>query len=884
MTGFRLPSGGTAIDRSRPLTAIVNGRPLTGFAGDTLATALIAAGRPIMARSFKYHRPRGILASGRDEPNALFDIGSGTETIPNCQATMVPLSAGLIASSVNVWPSPERDAKGLLSRFHRFLPAGFYYKTFMKPSWMVFEPFIRKMAGLGKLPLGSAATDTKLRYLHCDILVIGGGTLGIAAASQAKYASASVILLEDGLLPDMADIPEGILALDQTLAFAIHENGYVLAVQGNARQLRIRAQKIILASGHAEQPLLFPGNDRPGVMLASAMRELLCDFGVLPGKMPLLIGNNGYCDELADDLREAGYPPIAMLDTNNGDVINHVHYRGGKITAATVTSSGLRHLIECDCIAMSGGWSPRLQLLMQAGGKLAPDAVTGRLAATQIPPNMELSFSEYQEGERPTFAARTGAPQFVDFQNDVTTSDIALAAREGFVSVEHLKRYTTLGMATDQGRTSNINGLNVMADVTGRSPAQVGTTRYRPPYAPVPFAVMAAGQTGRLLAPLRFLPAHAEQAAAEALFEDHGGWYRPTCFPDKGEAPRDAVQREARMVREACGMMDASPLGKIEVTGPDAAAFLDLAYLQTMSKMKPGRIKYGLMLSETGNIIDDGVATRLTSDHYLVGTTSGNVANIAANFEAWLQGDFPHLDVCIADVTTSWGVLTLTGPAALRILTALGTDIDLRTFAHLDYREGTVGGYQARVSRVSYTGEVSYEIAVASDALSDLWNRASSAGAKPFGLDALMVLRTEKGYLHIGSDTDSATLPVDVGFGAIQNNKKTDFIGKRSLFLPDALRNDRLQIVGLTEVNGGVLPVGGHILAQMPGANRLSSDGFITSSMMSPNLGRGVALAMVARGRERMNETVTVSDLGQRYKAIISPLCAYDADGDAFNV
>lgn len=883
MSGFRLASGGLAIDRSGPVTASVDGRPLHGFRGDTLASALIASGRSVVGRSFKYHRPRGIVGGGRDEPNALFDVGEGKGRSPNVQATMVPLEAGLAASSVNAWPSVDWDLGAFNGWLGRFIPAGFYYKTFLWPRWTMFEPFIRRMAGLGRLGDGDDPARYEVIHRHVDVLIVGAGAQGRGAAQQAAAEGRTVLLVDDRR---SARVEPGVQCLFGTCVFAIHEDGYVLAVENAQVQWRIRANHIVLATGLSERPLLFPGNDRPGVMLASAILHHLEEYAVLPGKKILVATNGDQADELIRKLEEAGHPVAGIVDERRGEQIVEVRYGRSGIEGVRIARDGKTRHIACDAVAMSGGFTPNLQLLMQAGGRLSPRSPDGALEIASLPANISVAMPPVRGATMIKVNPHHREKQFVDFQNDVTVADIALAAREGFVSVEHLKRYTTLGMATDQGRTSNVNAIAVMASETGRTPAEVGTTRYRPPLAPVPLGLLAPKRRGLLLAPLRFLPAHDCQVEDGGLFEDYGGWYRPTCFARPEEAPAESMLREAAMVRAACGVMDASPLGKIDVKGPDAAAFLDRIYLQTMSSLKPGRIRYGLMLNELGVVIDDGVVTRIGEDHFLIGTTSAGIGRVMADLEDRLQGDWPELEVLASNVTTRWGVLTLTGPTARDLLGRMGTDIDLEreAFPHLAFREGRVAGVPARVSRVSFTGELSYEVAVSADRMPALWSVARAEGAEPFGLDALGILRLEKGYLHVGSDTDAATLPGDVGFGAIATKKKSDFIGKRSLFLPESLRSDRFQLVGLEPLDDQVLPIGAHLVGSAPSASQMTSDGFVTSSMMSPTLGRGVALALVRDGRQRMGEIVLLEDLGKRMQARVAPPCAYDPEGQALHV
>jgi sarcosine oxidase subunit alpha len=476
---------------------------------------------------------------------------------------------------------------------------------------------------------------------------------------------------------------------------------------------------------------------------------------------------------------------------------------------------------------------------------------------------------------------------FVDFQNDVSVSDIALSAQESFQSVEHLKRYTTLGMASDQGKTSNVNALAIMATLTGRSIEETGHTRYRFPFTPMALGALAGRNRGAIFRPLRHLPAHRWHEEAGAVFEDFGGWARPAFYPQPGEARHAAEQREALAVRNCVGLFDGSPLGKIEVKGPDAARFLDLIYANTMSTLKVGKVRYGLMLNEQGVVIDDGVATRLAEDHFLLGTSSGGADRISAWMEEWLQCEWLDFDVIVAPITTTWGVVTVTGPLAKRLIAKVGTDIDLNSLTHMSFATGSVGGIEARMFRVSYTGEASFEINVPARATEALWRVLMIAGAPlgiaPVGIDAWDLLRTEKGYLHIGADTDGTTTALDVGWGHIMK-KKNEFVGKRSLLRPEDQRPDRLHFVGLSAETGtGKLPIGAHILAE-PAAGDLRSDGYVTSSAYSPYLDQPVALGMLRGGRARLGETVRLRSGDRTYVAVVVDPAFYDKEGDRLNV
>jgi sarcosine oxidase, subunit alpha len=974
MTGHRLASGGR-IDRARPIDFSFDGVPMAGFAGDTLASALLANGVSTVARSFKYHRRRGIHAAGIEEPNAIVTVGEGPRVTPNLRATQVPLYQGLVARSVNRWPSLDFDAGALAGAFARFLPAGFYYKTFMRPDWHLFEPAIRRAAGLGVAP----DLDDPDRYeklsAHCDVLVVGSGPAGLAATRAAAASGARVILAEhDGelggrLLSDAAAI-DGRPALDwvralssdladaadlrilrRTTVFGYYDHNMLgayeqIAAPGAAthngapagRLWRIRARRVVLATGAFERPLVFGANDLPGVMLASAVRDYLARWAVAPGTRAVIATNNDDAYRTALALHDAGVAVACLCDVRDGidnALSRAVRACGIEIAGGTVVRRALggravagvelqrrgggTRRVEADLLAVSGGWNPAVHLFCQSGGRLrfdetraafvpgasvqaersvgaaagtfaldaalargtaagawAADADHARVAVPATAPQGESAL-------QPLWEIPGGGKAWVDLLSDVTADDIRLAARENYVSVEHLKRYTTLGMATDQGKTSNVNGLAILAAATGREIPAVGTTRFRPPFEPVPIGAMAGRERGDFYRPRAFLPMHAWHAAHGALFEDFGGWQRPAAYPRGGEDLEQAARREAAHVRDAVGIFDGSPLGKIVVEGPDAATFLDRIYVGTMSTLPVGRLRYGLMLTEHGVVTDDGVCARLGPQRFLVGTTSAAASRIAATFDEWLQGEWPGLRVFTTNLTHQWGVITLTGPRARAVLAAAGTDIDLsrETFAHMHWREGQVAGVKARVMRVSFTGELSYEINVPARRAAALWARIVEVGAAhdlmPFGIEALMTLRIEKGYLHIGSDTDGTTLPDDLGMGGAMARKASDFIGRRSLARADALRADRHQLVGILPEDGATpLLAGAHVVNATSAGG---SDGYVTSACWSPTLQRWIGLGMVRRGRARKGETVTLVDEGRRRAARLVAPCFVDAAG-----
>ncbi len=949
MSGYRLAEGGR-IDRSRTVRFRWGGQPYEGHPGDTLASALLANGVSIVGRSFKYHRPRGLLGAGLEEPNALLQLGDGATTVPNRKATEVELFDGLSASAVNAWPSPELDLMAVNGLVKRFIPAAFYYKTFTWPHWRWFEPAIRKAAGLGRAPEAADPDRYDQRHAHEDLLVVGGGLAGLAAALEAARAGRQVLLVEgDALLggaifgrqsaDDRAEAERLAAALSalpnvtlktRTLAVGYHDHNLLSLVErltdhlpedrrrGPRQRLwKVRAGEVVLATGAIERPLVFDGNDLPGVMLASAAGLYLERHAVAPGRRVVLACNNDRAWGAALALAEAGVRVEAILEARaevepallaaargagivveTGTTVLQALGRRG-VTGVRTTrldaqghATGEGRRLPCDCLLMSGGFSPVVHLHSQAGGSLGWDEglqafVPG--AQPQACRSVGAAAGDLDLSIRPLWhVARAGADPspsaWVDFQNDVTAGDVALAHREAFRSVEHLKRYTTLGMASDQGKTSNVNGLAIMGTLLGKAPADVGTTRFRPPYDPSTMGAYAGLRRGDLLRPAAGLPAHAAHEALGAVFEEYGHWLRPAFYPRAGEGEARAVAREAAAVRASAGLFDASPLGKIAVKGPDAATFLDRIYVGTISTLKPGRCRYGLMLNEHGILFDDGVVARIAEDHFLVGTTSGHAAAVQAAFQEWLQCEWTGLAVASENVTQGWAVMNVAGPHARTILQSLETDIDLSAdaFPHLAHREGTLEGVHCRIQRVSFTGELSFEVAVPTRYGLALHARLMEAGAPfgitPFGVEALMILRTEKGFLHLGSDTDGMTLPQDIGFGGPVTTKKVDFVGRRSCLRPDGQRADRRQFVGLESLDGRLLPVGAHVLR--PGeAAPGRSQGWVTSSVNSPNLGRPHALAMIEAGQSRLGEEICVWDLGTSHRARIVDPCAFDPEG-----
>lgn len=1000
----RLPQGGR-IDRGTVLDFTFDGEAMTGLAGDSLASALLANRRHLVGRSFKYHRPRGIVALGEGEPNALVQVGEGAHSEPNCRATCVELHAGLAARSQNRWPSLRLDLGELVDLASPLTPSGFYYKTFMGPgagAWRLYEWAIRHMAGLGKAPAAADPDRYEQRFAHCDVMVVGGGPAGLAAALAAGRAGARVILADPDAQPGGHLLAEGdnlaidgepalvwagktaaeldsmprLRRLSRTTVLALHAQNYLVAVERVTEHLgpgrggdlprqrlwRIRARQVILATGALERPLVFAGNDRPGVMLAGAARGYLHRYAVMAGRRVCLMTNNDSAYRTAIGLQRAGARCVlADLRGDAGDPAAQARDEGVEVlpghavTAVQgrrkVAGARLRKMsesggamigalrkMETDLIAMSGGWSPNVALFSQAGGRLHYDPALAAFRPAAAPPGIRCAggadgATSLQEAldagiaaglaaagdcdldapamppvraAEPDRPGRTravwivpsehpvgrGQKQFVDFQNDVTAADLQLAEREGYSAVEHMKRYTTTGMATDQARMSGMNALGILAEMRDTSIDRVGHTTFRPPYVPVAFGAMAARRVGPLFDPVRATPMQGWHDANNALYENVGQWKRPFCFPSPGEDKAAAIAREVKAVRQAAGLLDASTLGKIVVEGPDAGSFLDRLYINRFSTLRPGRCRYGVMLSEHGTILDDGVTARLDARRYHVTTTTGGAARVLAWMEEWLQTEWPQLKVWCTSVTDQWAVATLSGPLARRILAPL-TDIDLSPegFPFMTWREGRVCETPARLFRVSFTGELSYEINVPARYGRDLWERLLAAGAGqgliPFGTEAMHVLRAEKGFILVGQESDATTTPDDLGLAGMIPADKGDFIGRRSLALPELARPDRKQLVGLlTEEPATVLREGAQITevdAPQPRPRRqVPLLGHVTSSYMSPTLGRSIALALVKDGRRRMGETVQVPVMGAApVRARIAPAIFHDDKGEA---
>ncbi|MCP1845668.1 heterotetrameric sarcosine oxidase alpha subunit [Bradyrhizobium sp. USDA 4524] len=960
----RLSKGGL-IDRSKPLSFTFDGEHYQGYAGDTLASALLSNGVKLVGRSFKYHRPRGILTAGSEEPNALVELRSGARREPNTRATMIELFDGLYAQSQNRWPSLKFDIGAVNSLLSPFFAAGFYYKTFMWPAsfWeKVYEPAIRQAAGLGRASMEADPDVYEKLYAFCDVLVIGGGAAGLAAALSAGRSGARAILCdEDHVLGGRLngdnreiggesgsawahhaslslDALPNVRVLRRTTVFGVYDSGTYGAVervsdhlpvpaphQPRQRLWKIVAKRAVLATGAIERPIVFGGNDRPCVMMASAVRSYLNRFAVAAGHRAAIFTG---CDDAwrtAFDLVGSGIPVEAIIDMRS-DVDSRLIEKAGRLGipvfagARVVKTRGRQGLkaisvrsadgqtrdLAVDLLAMSGGWNPNLALTTHLGGRPSWSDALAAFVPNVTPPGMTVagaaqgSFAladAVREGDAAGTAAAEAAgfatqnhplPQaddeaigskpfwyvadsrskaFVDFQHDVTSDDIALAAREGFQSVELLKRYTTLGMATDQGKTSNVNGHALMAQLTGRQMSQVGTTVFRPPYTPVAIGALAGHHRGSEFKPTRLTAGHGWAEERGATFVEAGQWLRAQWFAQPGETHwLTTVSREVREVRSRVGVCDVSTLGKIDVQGNDAAAFLDRVYVNMFSTLPIGKVRYGLMLREDGVVMDDGTAARFATDHYVVSTTTANAAKVMQHLEHARQILWPELDVQLVSVTEQWSQYSIAGPYSRRLLAQLlgdAAEISDAAFPYLGCIEFRWRNVPARLFRVSFSGELAYELAVPAQfgdaTIRTIMEVGSELGVVPYGTEALGVMRIEKGHVA-GNELNGTTTATDLGLGRMMSRKK-DFIGRMLAMRPGLAARGRPALIGVKPVaKTARLHAGAHFLGLGAKPNMTNDEGYVTSVAYSPMLEHWIGLGLIQNGLARIGEIVRAYD------------------------
>jgi sarcosine oxidase subunit alpha len=971
----RLPAGGR-IDRDRPVTFRFDGREYSGYAGDTLASALLAADVRLFGRSFKYHRPRGLLAAGVEEPNALATIGIGGRREPNVPATTVELVSGLVAESQNRWPSLRFDLQGVNEWFSPFLASGFYYKTFMGPgrrAWMVYEHFIRKAAGLGRATLDADPDTHVTRDDFADVVVVGAGPAGLAAARAAALSGARVVLVEQdfalgGALlsePDAADWLSGALdelrslpnvrILDRTTAFGLYDGnclglaGLSVAGEDGARIRTVtllHARAIVLATGATERPLVFANNDRPGIMLASACRAYLNRYSVLAGRRVVIGSTGDSAGALALDLARQGVSVLLADSREPGDIDAGLRLRlrdagvelrertslgdtRGRLGVSSVRldGDGRGEWAACDLVAMSGGRIPAVHLTSHLGarpvyrddiGAFVPGrqhadhfvagAVTGEattqgalvgghaagLAAAAKAGHAETSagalawrFDDAPTGSSVQTLPLGAAKAFVDFQMDVGLEDIGLAQREGYESVEHLKRYTTLGMGTDQGKTGNINAIRAMATLCGRTVPEAGTTTFRPPYTPVAVGALAGRARGSHFRPTRRTPMHDWHLANGAEMLQVGLWIRPWYYRASGRDVNEAYVNEMRQVRMRAGLMDISTLGKISVQGPDAAVFLDRVYANRFSTLKPGRARYGIMLRDDGIVMDDGTTTCLAEGDYFMTTSTAKAADVLSWMEFLLDTAWRDLRVSLTSVTDEWAGMSVAGPQSRAILRQAFPELDLSNekLPHMGVAEGRLHGAALRIIRLSYSGERAYEVYVGASRGADAWSHLLDVGAqwglRAYGTEALGALRIEKGHVA-SSEIDGRTTLADLGMARMAA-RKTGYVGEALSRREALVAPGRERLVGLDCIETGKRLRGGAILFA-PGAEHCGHGiGRVTSVTFSPELDRHVGLGLLS-GLEEGSEVVAVYPLKhEEVRArVVSPVFL-DPDGERLN-
>jgi len=996
---YRLLSGGQ-INRSEPISFKFNGKTLYGYKGDTLASALLANGIHLVGRSFKFHRPRGIFSSGVEEPNALVQIIKDKgRTDPNLRATQIEIYEGLNVISQNCWPSVNFDIGAINNFFSRIIPAGFYYKTFMWPAnlWEnVYEYFIRKAAGLGKSPTERDPDIYDHSYYHCDVLIVGAGPAGLVAAKTAVKSGKKILLVDersnfggnlnfsnkdynkindlspsDWIKKTSQDLKtnKNIKILNRTSVAAYHNYNYLIMVQnltdhlsdkdkkGKIRQRlwKIRASKVILATGSIERPMVFDCNDRPGIMLSSAVRKYINTYGVKCGDNISFFTNNDDAYETAITLHDKGVKIktiVDIRDNSNGTLpkkcvelgikiywkstvvytegykkINKIHVM--KLSKDNNNVIGNKFKIDCDLLCVSGGYTPAIHLFTQSGGKLeynekkhcffpkkntfnqiSVGSCNGTFGLKNIISEAQEKTNEFLNIDRkeqfnvlepkggnfeniwllPTNKVSGKTKSFVDYQNDSTSNDIKLALREGFKSIEHVKRYTTTGMATDQGKIGNMHALGIVSEISNTKLGELGTTTFRPPYSPITFGALVGRNVGQFFDITRKTPMHDWHEKNNAKFEDVGQWKRAWYYPSNNESMYDAVQRESKAARTKAGILDASTLGKIDIQGSDASEFLNRVYTNAWSKLPIGKCRYGLMLNEDGMVYDDGVTTRLGENHYIMTTTTGGAATVMGKLEDFLQTEWPELKVYLTSVTDHFATVSVCGPHSKKILEKVTQNIDYSdiSFPHMNFKDGLIDKIKCRVMRISFTGELSYEINVQANYGQSVWEKCMAAGKDfgitPYGTEAMHLLRAEKGFIIVGQETDGTVTPVDLQMDWIVSKKKYDFIGKRSLYRSDTMREDRKQYVGLlTNDPKEILEEGAQIVAEVKNKPPMDMVGHVTSSYYSPNLNKSIALAVVKNGKKLKGKKLYVPMPNKTIEVTVSDTIFLDKEGKRLN-
>ncbi|MDE8602456.1 sarcosine oxidase subunit alpha family protein [Marinomonas sp. RSW2] len=1000
----RLNNGGR-IDRSTPLTFTYNGKKYKGYKGDTLASAMLANGIDVVARSFKYSRPRGIVAAGAEEPNAVLQLGATEATqVPNVRATQQELFDGLVSASTNGWPSVDTDIMGVIGKIGgNMMPPGFYYKTFMFPEslWDTYESIIRKAAGIGRAPREKDPDTYDTINQHCDVMIVGAGPAGLAAALTAARGGARVIIADEqnefgGSLLNGTEKLDGkpasewihavveelstyddVILLPRSTVNGYHDHNFLTiherrtdhladiapANMTRQRMHRVRAKWVVLATGAHERPLVYANNDVPGCMITSAVSAYINRYSVVPGNDLVVMTTNDYGYQAALDWADAGRNVVAIVDTRDtaiGDRIEAARQRGLNIilgsavievqgtkrvtgvSVAALNSDGTKVVgsvtkLKADTVATSGGWSPVIHLSCHTGSRpVWSDSVVGflpgptpqkQLTAGGTNGQYETSMA-LQEGldagqkalanislaavevvlpkvealkiaapmslfHIPHLKPTSQAPkQFVDYQTDVTAAGIEIACREGFEAIEHVKRYTAMGFGTDQGKLGNINGMAVAAKALNKSIPETGTTIFRPNYTPIAFGAIIGRNCGALFEPERYTAMHKWHVEQGAMFEDVGQWKRPWYFPKDGESMQQTLNRECLAVRNAVGILDASTLGKIDIQGKDAREFLGRVYSNAWAKLAVGKCRYGLMCGEDGMVFDDGVTACLGENHFLMTTTSGGAAHVYEWLEIYHQTEWPELEVYFNTVTDHWSTATITGPNSRKLLEEL-TDFDVTNdnFPYMDWKQITVAGVPARVFRISFTGELSFEINVQANYGMAVWEKLIEAGDKhgltPYGTETMHVLRAEKGFIIAGQDTDGSVHPFDLGMGwCVSNQKPFSYIGKRGMSRSDCVRENRKQLVGLkTKDPKQVIPEGSAAVLDPKAPMPVPIEGHISSSYWSESLGHSIAMGFIKGGLDKMGDTVyyPLADGTVIEAEICSPIF-FDPKGERQNV